>query len=286
MGPEVMDRLPIYDTLPQGTANDWTMAQDWARFSDAEHAHWCALMRKSAQKMKGLACRAFLDGLEALELDKGDGIPDFAVFNPRFKAATGWEVVAVPGVIPNAVFFEHLSQRRFPVANFLRDMRDNDYNEEPDMFHDVFGHLPMFAEPVFGEFMAAYGRAGLRAEGLGASELLGRLYLHTVEFGLCREGQGLKVMGAGLLSSYSESVHALTSDTVRRLRFDLPRMMRTDYNFDQFQPTYFVIENVEALLEEMETTNLAAVYEELADLSVLAPDARLDSDRVVKVGAP
>lgn len=236
------------------------------------------MVAAQTQALRGLASEQFLDGVRRLGLDQG-GVPEFGAFNQRFGEETGWEVVAVPGVIPNEPFFKMLAERRFPVANFLRKGGSQDYNDEPDMLHDVYGHLPMFVDPTFGEFMSAYGRAGLRAEKLGMADWLGRLYLHTVEFGLIREDGRLKAYGAGLLSSIAEAKHAVTSDAARRLHFDLPRLMRTQWHFDRFQPTYFVIDSFAALLEEMETTSLSHVYETVRGLPLLAPGEAAADDR-------
>ncbi len=276
-----MNVLHIYDTPPPGVAADWTMPQDWQQYSDDEHRRWHEMVVQQTKALKGLASESFLKGVRALRLDEGV-IPEFSAFNERFQEVTGWEVVAVPGVIPNEPFFRLLAERRFPVANFLRRGGSQDYNDEPDMFHDLFGHLPMFVNPTFGEFMTAYGRAGLRAQKLGTADWLGRLYLHTVEFGLISEGGALRAYGAGLLSSKAEVVHAITNKGVRRLKFNLARLMRTEWPFDTFQPTYFVIESFEALLEEMETTNLRHVYDEVCDLSLLAPGKSDPSDRAYR----
>ncbi|WP_219895035.1 phenylalanine 4-monooxygenase [Aquisediminimonas profunda] len=274
-----MDALHVYETPPPDVAEDWTMPQDWQQFTKEEHARWHEMVVQQTKSLQGLASDSFLQGVRAVGLDRG-GIPEFGAFNEKFRDATGWEVVAVPGVIPNEPFFKLLAERRFPVANFLRKGGSQDYNEEPDMFHDVYGHLPMFVDPTFGEFMAAYGRAGLRSQKLGTTDWLGRLYLHTVEFGLIREGNELRAYGAGLLSSYAESVHALTSEKARRLHFNLPRLMRTLWPFDTFQPTYFVIESFEALLEEMETTSLKQVYNVVRELPLIPVGETDPSDRV------
>lgn len=279
-----MDATHVFDAPPDGVAEDWTMPQNWERFSPEDHRRWDGMVAEQSRAITGMASGAFMDGLNKIPLG-GNGIPEFGRFNEQFRAVTGWEVVAVPGVIPNAPFFKMLSERRFPVANFLRKGGAQDYNDEPDMFHDVFGHLPMFADPTFGEFMVAYGRAGMRAERMGMSDWLGRLYLHTVEFGLIREGNELRAYGAGLLSSHAETVHALTSDSPRRLHFDLLRLMRTEWPFDTFQPTYFVIESFEALLEEMETTSLKDVYDKVRDLPLIPIGEADAGDRPYKVGA-
>ncbi|MEO9468478.1 phenylalanine 4-monooxygenase [Parasphingorhabdus sp.] len=277
-----MEALHVYDEPPPGVAADWTMPQEWGQFTDADHDRWHEMTVRQVRLLKGLASASFTSGVEQIGLDQG-GIPEFKAFNKTFEQATGWIVVAVPGVIPNEPFFKLLAERKFPVANFLRQGSSQEYNDEPDMFHDVFGHLPMFVDPTFGEFMTAYGRAGLRAEKLGMSDWLGRLYLHTVEFGLIREGKELRAYGAGLLSSHAEAVHALTSDKACRLQFNLPRLMRTEWPFDTFQPTYFVIESFDALLEEMETTSLKHVYDKVRDLPLIPIGDTDPSDRAYTV---
>nr|WP_217352625.1 phenylalanine 4-monooxygenase [Sphingomonas sp. ID1715] len=253
------------------------MPQHWHRFTDAEHATWDRLFARQSSALDGLACKAFLEGLDILRLSK-PGIPDLHELNPRLEAATGWQIVAVPGVIPNEAFFRHLAERRFPAANFLRSADSLDYSEEPDLFHDLFGHLPMLTDPVFADFMMAYGKAGLRAQRLDATDFLGRLYLHTVEFGIVREDGGLRGYGAGLLSSYAETLHALTSPDVRRLEFNLERVMRTDYLFDKFQPTYFVIDSFDHLLTVTADTDFAPIYQQLKQKPLLTPDAVAEGD--------
>lgn len=267
----------VFEAPPAGVAADWTMPQNWSQFSADDHRTWDQLVARQSQALAGLASQAFLDGLDILHL-AGPGIPDLADLNPRLKAATGWEIVPVPGVIPNEPFFRHLAERRFPAANFLRGADSLDYSEEPDMFHDLFGHLPMLTNPVFADFLVAYGKAGLRAETLDAADYLGRLYLHTVEFGLVREGGGIRAYGAGLLSSIAETVHAVTSSDARRLSFDLARVMRSDYLFDDFQPTYFVIESFEHLLKETDETDFTPIYARLKALPLLAPGETAKGD--------
>lgn len=267
----------VFEAPPAGVAADWTMPQNWSQFSADDHRTWDQLVARQSQALGGFASQAFLDGLDILHL-AGPGIPDLADLNPRLKATTGWEIVPVPGVIPNEPFFRHLAERRFPAANFLRGADSLDYSEEPDMFHDLFGHLPMLTNPVFADFLVAYGKAGLRAETLGAADYLGRLYLHTVEFGLVREAGGIRAYGAGLLSSIAETVHAVTSPDARRLSFDLARVMRSDYLFDEFQPTYFVIESFEHLLKETDETDFTPIYARLKALPLLAPGETAEGD--------
>ena len=164
-----MDASHVYDAPPEGVNADWTMPQSWAQFTERDHARWSQFAAKQTKALEGLACDTFLEGVRALELDRM-GVPEYDVWNERLRDLTGWEVVAVPGVIPNEPFFKMLAERKFPVANFLRQGPSFEYNDEPDMFHDVYGHMPMFIDPTFGEFMTAYGRAGLRAEKLGMSD--------------------------------------------------------------------------------------------------------------------
>lgn len=268
----------VFDAPPPGAAADWTLPQQWDRFTDEEHGTWNRLVARQSQALPDYASQTFLDGLEALHLSDS-GIPDFREINKRLEESTGWEVVAVPGAIPNEPFFRHLAEKRFPAANFLRKGDSLDYSEEPDLFHDLFAHLPTLTNPVFSEFMVAYGQAGLRAEALGAADFLGGLYLYTVEFGLVAEKGQLKAYGAGLLSSYAETVHAVTSHAARRLRFDLPRVMRTRYLFDEFQKVYFVIDSFEDLLRITEETDFAAVYRELGGKPQLEPDEASPEDR-------
>ena len=274
----------VYDLPPAGVQSDWTMPQNWELFTSGEHAVWDQLIERQSHAVAGMACDAFLSGLDILRLPE-PGIPNLAELNPRLRAATGWEIVPVPGVIPNEPFFRHLSQRRFPAANFLRAADALDYSQEPDMFHDLFGHLPMLADPVFADFMVAYGKAGLRAKGLDAVDQLGRLYLHTVEFGLVQEHGALRVFGAGLLSSYSEAVHALTAPGVRRIEFDLARVMQSDYLFDEFQRTYFVIASFEDLLKVTAETDFQPIYDRLRDQPLLASGAACAGDRLVSRAA-
>ena len=248
------------------------MPQNWKAFSADEHQRWDLLYARHAEGVAPYASQAFLKGLDVLKFDS-QGIPDFDILNAQLRTATGWEVVAVPGLIPDEAFFRHLSERRFPAANFLRPPEAMEYSEEPDMFHDIFGHLPMLTNPDFAEFLVKYGYAGLRASKAGASDMLARLYLYTVEFGLVIENGHLRGYGAGLLSSLSETVHALTGSDVRRIYIDLPRMMATQYHFDRFQQVYFVVESFEQLLNLTEETDFASIYKRLENQPALNPDA-------------
>jgi phenylalanine-4-hydroxylase len=275
----------VFETQPEGVAADWTVPQGWDALAPSQHDAWIKLVARQSDRIASFASRQFLQGLGVLQLSEG-GIPDYRRLNAKLSACAGWTVVAVPGVIPNQAFFGHLAQRRFPIANFLRSPASPDYSDEPDMFHDLFGHLPMLTDVAFASFMQAYGEAGLRASRAGGEAQLGRLYLHTVEFGIVAEDGGLRAFGAGLLSSLGETVHALTGPDVRRLHFDLRRVMRTDYLFDRFQREYFVIRSFEHLLDEMERTDLSAVYREVQSLPLLEPGMDAPNDRFFVMPSP
>ncbi|RJT24769.1 phenylalanine 4-monooxygenase [Chakrabartia godavariana] len=273
----------IHETPPPGAAADWTIPQDWGQFSADEHAMWDRLFARQSQMLPGRAADAFLRGLDVLRLSR-PGIPDYSELNARLMAATGWSVVAVPGLVPDAVFFEHLANRRFPAGNFIRTPDQIDYLQEPDVFHDVFGHVPMLADPVFADYMVAYGKGGLRSLGFGALHKLARLYWYTVEFGLIEEGGQLRTYGAGIVSSHAESLFALDDPSPNRLGFDLLRLMRTDYRIDDFQQTYFVVPSLDHLLKVTVETDFAPLYRDLETLSDLGVADILPDDRIYTRG--
>jgi phenylalanine-4-hydroxylase len=260
----------IFDAPPEGVAADWTMPQNWPAFSAGQHETWRTLFDKQSAALQGYACRSFLGGLDLLRR-LTPGVPDFAELNALLKPASGWEIVAVPGWIPNQPFFEHLANRRFPAANFLRPPEQIAYSEEPDMFHDIFGHVPMLTDPAFSDFLVAYGQAGLRAEALGASDFLGRLWLYTVEFGLVVEDGELRAFGGGLMSSFAETLAALTAPEPNRIWLDIERVMRTKYHFDRLQQTYFVVAGFDELLRATEEADFASIYRRIADAPALEP---------------
>ena len=273
----------VFEQPPEGAAPDWTIPQGWDAYTDEEHATWDRLFARQREMLPGRASTEFLKGLDVLQLSK-PGIPDFAELNERLMAATGWQVVAVPGLVPDDVFFDHLANRRFVSGNFIRRPDQLDYLQEPDIFHDVFGHVPMLADPTFGDYMAAYGRGGKRALELGALEKLARLYWYTVEFGLIREAEGLRIYGAGIVSSYGESEFALDSDSPNRIGFDLERVMRTKYRIDDYQQNYFVIDGFENLLKTTVETDFAPVYERLADQRDIEVAELIEGDDVITNG--
>lgn len=263
-------------------APDWTIAQDWAGYSAQDHATWDTLFARQARLLPGRVADEFIAGLDILRLSR-PGIPDFEELSERLMRATGWQVVAVPGLVPDDVFFDHLANRRFVAGRFIRRPDQLDYLQEPDVFHDVFGHVPMLAHPVFADYMQAYGMGGLRANGLGAIRQLARLYWYTVEFGLVQTAGGLRVYGAGIASSHSETLYALHDPAPRRLGFDLMRIMRTPYRIDDFQQSYFVIDNFEQLLRTTLDTDFGPLYASLANAPDLPLDAAVAGDRIVNV---
>jgi phenylalanine-4-hydroxylase len=261
----------------------WTIPQDWQRYSASEHAMWDALFARQVALLSTRAAPAFLQGIDVLRMAK-PGIPDFDELSERLHTATGWSIVAVPGLIPDEVFFENLARRRFVAGRFIRTPAQIDYLQEPDVFHDVFGHVPLLVNPVFADYMQAYGQGGLRSLQYGSIHRLARLYWYTVEFGLIRDGDGLKVYGAGIVSSGSESRYALDSDSPHRLAFDLKRIMRTEYRIDDFQQNYFVIDSFEQLLRETLETDFAPLYAALELLPDIEVAAILPTDRVLNAG--
>ena len=278
-----MSDTHILDLPPEGAAADWTISQNWAGYTPEEHATWNLLFQRQSAQLPGRASEAWLRGLDVLKLSK-PGIPDFVELSDRLDAATGWQVVAVPGLVPDAVFFDHLANRRFVAGNFIRRRDQLDYLQEPDVFHDVFGHVPMLADPVFADYIQAYGQGGLRSLDYGALGKLARLYWYTVEFGLVREGDDLRIYGSGIVSSHGESGFALDSDSPNRLGFDLQRVMRTEYRIDDYQQSYFVIDSFDQLLRTTLETDFAPLYERLTTLPDIAPDAVLESDTVLTRG--
>jgi phenylalanine-4-hydroxylase len=263
---------------------DFTIDQAWPAYTQEEHAIWRTLFERQARVLQGRACDAFLDGISALSVT-ADGIPDFRRLNDVLGRATGWRIVAVPGLVPDEIFFDHLANRRFPSTCFIRRRDQLDYIQEPDVFHDVFGHVPLLVNPVFGDYMQAYGQGGLKAVRLGALKNLARLYWYTVEFGLIGTDAGLRIYGSGIVSSRGESIHCLDSPAPNRLGFDLLRIMRTDYRIDRFQETYFVIDSFDQLFEATRP-DFTPYYAELAAQPDLAPETVLPRDRVLHLGAP
>ena len=269
--------------LPGGVSPDWTIPQGFECYTEVEHRTWITLYERQAEVLPGRACDEFLRGLDALDLH-GQGIPDFAQLNEKLSALTGWTIVAVPGLVPDDIFFDHLANRRFPAGNFIRSADELDYLQEPDIFHDVFGHVPMLTNPVFADYMQAYGKGGKRALSLGHLQNLARLYWYTVEFGLLETRNGLRIYGAGIVSSKTESIFALDSPSPNRLGFDLERVMRTLYRIDDFQQVYFVIPSLQFLLDVTTGTDFGPLYKRIAEMPDIPITAIEPSDKVFTRG--
>jgi phenylalanine-4-hydroxylase len=261
---------------------DWTIDQGWDQYTPQEHAVWKTLYERQTKLLPGLACDDFVAGMKDLPMS-ADEIPNFEKLSETLMRRTGWQVVAVAGLVPDDVFFEHLANRRFPAGNFIRGAHELDYLEEPDVFHDVFGHVPMLMHPVMADFIQAYGKGGLRAQSLGKLTELARVYWYTVEFGLVQQKEGMRIYGAGIASSFSESTFSIQSDSPNRIAFDLERVMRTNYRIDDFQESYFVLDDLQDLLA-LAQTEFAPYYERLNSGPTYQPGDVLSSDRVLARG--
>lgn len=270
-------------TRPEDAAPDWTVPQRWDDYTLDEHATWDRLFDRQAEMLPGRVVPEFLAGLDILRLTH-PGIPRFEELSERLMKATGWQVVAVPGLVPDRVFFDHLANRRFVAGRFIRKPDQIDYLQEPDVFHDVFGHVPLLAHPAFADYMQAYGLGGLAADAVGSIDHLARLYWYTVEFGLIRQKEGLRLYGSGIVSSYAESVFALDDPSPNRIGFDLKRVMRTRYRIDDFQQSYFVIDSFEDLLRQTAKADFAPLYVELEQENDLEPDVIIPTDMVLNRG--
>jgi phenylalanine-4-hydroxylase len=253
----------------------YVVAQNWEDYTPEQHALWRRLYRRQADLLPGRACDVFVDSLQ--KLDAAGQIPRFDQVSAALSQATGWRLVAVPGLVPDRIFFEHLASRRFPVTVWLREPEEFDYISEPDVFHDFFGHVPLLFNPVFAAHMEAYGKGGLKAMPLGGLDLLARLYWYTVEFGLIQTSQGLRVYGAGILSSAGEIEYCLRSPQPRRIAFDAERVMRTLYKIDSYQETYFVIRDFQQLFDDT-APDFTPLYARLNPLPPLPADTLLPGE--------
>jgi phenylalanine-4-hydroxylase len=259
--------VPVYTTA--------VVEQPWASYSSSDHAVWATLFERQREVLVGRAGDEFLRSQQAMGMTP-HAIPRFDELNRVLHRATGWELVGVEGLLPELTFFDHLANRRFPVTWWIRKPEQLDYLAEPDLFHDLFGHVPLLMNPVFADYMQAYGRGGVKAHGIGEHALvnLTRLYWYTVEFGLIRQADGLRIYGSGIVSSKGESIHCLESDAPNRIGFDLERIMRTRYRIDTFQKTYFVIDSYEQLMEATQP-DFTPIYARLAQQdSIPAGDVR------------
>jgi phenylalanine-4-hydroxylase len=255
---------------------DNTIEQNWSEYSADEHAIWRLLFDRQQRLLVGRACRDYLNGLERLGVAAA-GIPDFRGLSDLLDRATGWRIQPVPGIVPDALFFALLARRRFPSTCFIRRPDQLDYLAEPDVFHDICGHVPMLMNPVFADYMQAYGEGGLKALRLGHLKELARLYWYTVEFGLIGTPEGLRIYGSGILSSAGESVYCLDDPAPHRLHFDLRRVMRTGYHIDRYQQTYFVINDFAELFDATRP-DFAPIYREITVQPEIAANAVLPGE--------
>ena len=267
---------------PAHVGDDWLEPRQ-RDYSSDEHAIWNALFERQMDILPGRACSAFFAGLQKLHLNRG-GVPEFAKLSEELGALTGWSVVPVPMLIPDHVFFWHLANRRFPAGNFIRSRDNFDYIQEPDVFHDVFGHVPLLTDPVFADYMQEYGRAGWKAMRYNRLKALGALYWYTVEFGLMLEGADLRICGAGILSGPREAVFALEGRSPNRIMLSVDRVMRTDYVIDDLQPTYFVIESFADLYHQTVERDFDRLYRSLNPGFTYANSAVIDVDDVLHRG--
>ena len=255
---------------PPGAAADWTVPQHWDELAAEDHWVWDTLFARQQTLLHDRAVKEFEESLEVLHLSR-PGIPNFDELNEKLNARTGWTVVAVPGLVPDDVFFEHLRNRRFPAGNFIRRKNQLDYLEEPDVFHDVFGHVPLLAQPAVADFMQELGFLGEQAMEIDQLHRVARLYWYTVEFGLARERNRIRIYGAGILSSFGESHYSLESAKPHRLAFDLKRVLRTRYRTDAFQQSYFVIDRFEDALKLVRENDFKSLCVELDGLPDIEP---------------
>ena len=250
----------------------YVVVQDWTAYTPAQHALWRRLYERQAKLLPGRACDVFVESLSRLHV--ADSIPRFDRISEALFKATGWRLAAVPGLVPDQTFFEHLASRCFPVTVWLREPHEFDYIVEPDVFHDFFGHVPLLFNPVFADHLQEYGKGGLKALQVDGLKYLARLYWYTVEFGLIDSPEGLRAYGAGVLSSGGEIEYCLTSPTPSRIRFDLERVMRTLYKIDSYQETYFVIKSFEQLFNDT-ASDFTPIYAKLKTLETLPADPTL-----------
>jgi phenylalanine-4-hydroxylase, monomeric form len=268
--------VPVYTTA--------VVAQPWDSYSADDHATWGTLYQRQRELLVGRACDAFLQAQDAMGMSP-QAIPRFEQLNEVLGAATGWTLVGVEGLLPELDFFDHLANRRFPVTWWIRRPEQIDYIAEPDLFHDLFGHVPLLMNPLFADYMQAYGRGGVKAHAIGPEALqnLTRLYWYTVEFGLIDTKDGLRIYGAGIVSSKGESLYSLESAAPNRIGFDLARIMRTRYRIDTYQKTYFVIDSFEQLMQAT-APDFTPLYAQLGRQEHIAAGDVQAQDRVYQRG--
>ena len=276
--------MSAHAVLAAQTVDDCIIDQKWDRYSKEDHAIWRTLFERQQKTLKGHVAQEYLDGLAALGIGP-EGVPDFDKMNARLRRITGWEVVAVPGLIPSRPFFQMLANRQFPAGTFIRSREQLDYLEEPDIFHDVFGHVPLLTNHAYANYMNEYGRIGLEAMERKAVKFLARLNWYTIEFGLIRKPEGVRIYGAGIVSSFGEAKYVVEDRSANQLAFDLRRVLSTGYYIDDFQASYFVIDRFEDLFDLLKDEDMFALFDEVRAEPTLTPFEILKQDKVIRTGS-
>lgn len=275
--------MSAHAVLAAQSVDDCIIDQQWKNYTAEDHSIWRTLFERQLRTLEGKVAQEYLDGLEALGIGP-EGVPDFAAMNARLKKITGWEVVAVPGLIPSRPFFQMLANRQFPAGTFIRSREQLDYLEEPDIFHDVFGHVPLLTNPAYADYMNEYGRVGLKGMDRKAVKFLARLNWYTIEFGLIRKREGVRIYGAGIVSSYGEAKYVAQDTSAHELGFDLTRVLKTGYYIDDFQASYFVIDSFEDLFQLLKERDILDLIDEVRSEPTLTPFEILPEDKVIRKG--
>ncbi len=228
----------------------YVVDQGWDRFTAEDHETWDILYRRQTALLQGRIVQRFMDGLQLVGLD-GGGIPELGALNEKLHPLTGWRCVAVAGLVPDEAFFAMLGERVFPIGNFIRTRAELDYLEEPDCFHDIYGHVPMLADRAVADAMQRFGETGVKAIAEAQGDKVARLYWHTIEFGLVRENGDIRILGAGLASSFGEAAKSLEDAEIERRRFSPESAVATPYRHDAMQPLYLVADSMDAVVEAL-----------------------------------
>jgi phenylalanine-4-hydroxylase len=261
---------------------DWTIDQKWEDYTPENHEVWKLLYERQHRILENRACDQFMHGLDTLNI-RPDMLPDFRRLSDMLYKLTRWTIVCVPGLIPGEAFHAHLAKRQFPITYWIRPKEKIDYLKEPDLFHDLYGHVPMLTDPVYADYIQEFGKGGVKATKLGAETQLTRLYWYTIEFGLMNTEKGIRIYGAGIMSSLTESIYALESDIPNRIGFDLERMLRTRYKSSDLQQTYFVIDDFQQLMDATKP-DFTPLYAKAKAQEELRPSHILPTDKVYSLG--
>ena len=230
-------------------AAPYLIAQDWAAYTPEQHAIWRELVERRLPQLQEHACAEYLEGFELIGL-QADKLPDLTAVSSRLQPRTGWQSTPVSGFLPADAFFEMLAARMFPTTTWIRGRDSLEYTPEPDIFHDVFGHVPMHAHPVFANFLEHYGKVCAGLKSADALERMGRLFWYTVEFGVIREQGKIKVYGSGLISSHGECTHVVERGSGVEIReFDLDKVLEEKVDTGNMQKVLYAIESFEQIYE-------------------------------------